>query len=198
MIESITQVKYARFSRLAAILVDSFIFHSIYLLILFVFVNSTRGAGNVLVLINAYLFLILISIPLNAYFYKNFGGSIGKILCGLKVTNLKTGEYLNFNDYFFREYIGKLFSGVLVFLGYIYIFYNPKSQAFHDLMANTVVTKDNSYKAVISPLVTLIIFLLLLTMFFVKIGNENLISKVEGHMEVLGTQTEYQLQELQK
>ena len=197
MIEQIKDIKYAKFSRLAAFLVDNLIFFSVYIISLFIFLNTNRGLGNILVVVNSYLFLTIIWIFINGWFYSKFGGSLGKILCGLKVTH-EDGSYLNFSDYFFREYVAKLFSGAVLFLGYIYIFYNPKSQAFHDMFAKTYVLKDSSIKPVVSPIISAVIFTLLIFMLMFKIGNENLLSKVETHTQVLSAETEYQLNQIQK
>ena len=197
MIDQIKDIKYAKFSRLAAFLVDSLVFLSVWIISLFIFLNPTRGLGNLLVVVNSYLFLVIIWIFINGWLYSKFGGSLGKILCGLKVTH-EDGSYLNFNDYFFREYVAKIFSAAVVFLGYFYIFYHPKAQAFHDMFAKTYVLKDGSYKPAISPIISLILFTLLLFMLMFKIGNEKLLSKINTHTQVLSAETEYQINQIQK
>lgn len=192
MIEQIKDIKYARFSRLAAFLVDSLIFLCLGFILLIIFLNPNRGLSNILIVLNTYLFLIVVWVFLNGWLYSNFGGSLGKILCGIKVT-YEDGKYLNFNDYFFREYVAKIFSSAILFLGYFYIFYNPKAQAFHDLFAKTYVLKEDSYKPAISFTAMSVLFTMLIILLSFKIVDEELLTKIDTHTQVLSAETEYQM-----
>jgi len=198
MMENEFNKNYARLTRLAAFFVDNFIFWIIFLFVLILLINPSRGISNLLIIMNSFFVLYFIFFFLNAWMFKNFGGSIGKYLCGVKVIKENSNEYLNFNDYFFREYIAKLFSGALVFLGFIYIFFNSKSQAFHDLMSNTVVIRENQVKAIASLVITISIFFLMLFFFITKLDNDRLFSNIESHTKVLGAQTEYQIKNIVK
>ena len=189
---------YAKYSRFSAYLVDFFIFNSFFLLLLFIFLNSSKSLGNILIALNIYLGLSLLYIFLNAWLFKNFGGSLGKIMCGLEVIKEENGSYLNFYDYFFREAIAKLFSNMLFFLGHTYILYHPKKQGFHDLMAATVVLKKSTLRPIIMPIITFAIFVLLLFLMIFKISNEKLLGKIDNHVKVLGAQSEYQIQKITK
>jgi hypothetical protein len=68
MIDQIKDIKYAKFSRLAAFLVDSLVFLSVWIISLFIFLNPTRGLGNVLVVVNSYLFLVNFYVLISPYF----------------------------------------------------------------------------------------------------------------------------------
>ena len=66
------------------------------------------------------------------------------------------------------------------------------------MFAKTFVLKDGSYKPAISPIISIILFTLLLFMLMFKIGNEKLLSKIDTHTQVLSAETEYQINQIQK
>lgn len=189
-------MNYAKLSRISALLTDFFVFHIFFILMLVIFVNSDRGFYNILVIANSYLFLSLSFIFINGFLFNNYGGTIGKILCGIKVLKQENNQYLNFSEYFFREYVAKIFSGVLVFLGYIYIFFNPKAQGFHDLMADTIVTKEGSLKPILLPIVTGAIFFILVIFISYKFATEGTLNNINNHYQVLGAQTQYHIDQI--
>ncbi|RZK50400.1 MAG: RDD family protein [Pedobacter sp.] len=67
-------------------------------------------------------------------------GTIGKKVLQIKVTQLN-GKPISWNQSFLRN-TAKIFSVLPLFLGYLMSFLNKKNQCLHDLMANTLVTKD--------------------------------------------------------
>ena len=68
------------------------------------------------------------------WFYKNKGGSPGKLLVGLRVENFETKENIGYFGAFFREYIGKLISGLVTLsLGYIMAALG-QTKAIHDMI----------------------------------------------------------------
>ena len=89
---------------------------------------------------NAYFYGILINWLYNAILEcSSYQGSIGKILVGLKVTDIN-GERVSFVQASIRHF-SKIVSGLILGIGYLFIFFTKKKQALHDLMANTLVVK---------------------------------------------------------
>lgn len=68
---------------------------------------------------------------------KYFGQTLGKMVFGLKVVDLKK-ERLTWGTVLFREWIGRFISGTTV-IGYIVVAFLPKKQGLHDLFADTSV-----------------------------------------------------------
>lgn len=66
--------------------------------------------------------------------------TIGKKLLNIRVTDLG-GNRISKSTAFARN-AAKIVSAVPLCFGYLYAFLNKKQQAFHDLMANTLVIKD--------------------------------------------------------
>jgi len=65
---------------------------------------------------------------------------IGKRLMNIKVTGLN-GERIGLGNAFGRN-VAKALSAAPFFFGYLYSFLNKKQQCFHDVIANTLVTKE--------------------------------------------------------
>ncbi|MEK7498102.1 MAG: RDD family protein [Patescibacteria group bacterium] len=78
---------------------------------------------------------------LNAYLTSKFGGTIGKIVVGIKVVNEKGGK-ISFYRAIFRNYIGYTVSSTIAFLGFIWILIDKKDhRAWHDLISGTYVVE---------------------------------------------------------
>jgi len=58
---------------------------------------------------------------------------------GLKVTDMN-GEKLDFSKSLIRN-LGKIISGIILYIGYIMAGFTEKKQALHDMIASTLVVK---------------------------------------------------------
>lgn len=67
-----------------------------------------------------------------------FGGNVGKLLVGLRVTD-EHGKRLSFKRVFFRQTLGYQFSGLLFGLGFFSILKDPHRQGWHDKAVGSVV-----------------------------------------------------------
>lgn len=76
-----------------------------------------------------YLYFVLMT--------KFFGQTLGKMVFGLKVVDLKK-EQLTWGTVLFREWIGRFISSTTV-VGYIIVAFLPKKQGLHDLFVDTSV-----------------------------------------------------------
>jgi uncharacterized RDD family membrane protein YckC len=68
-----------------------------------------------------------------------YQGSVGKIALGIKVVDLN-GNRVSFGTAFVRA-IGKLISGMIMYIGYLMAAFTEKKQALHDMIASTLVVK---------------------------------------------------------
>jgi uncharacterized RDD family membrane protein YckC len=88
---------------------------------------------------------IATAITFYAYFVlmtKFFGQTLGKMVFGLRVVNLK-GEKLSWGAVIFREWIGRFIS-TSIWITYIIVAFLPKKQGLHDLFADTTVIHEKS------------------------------------------------------
>ena len=60
----------------------------------------------------------------------------------LAVVDAKTGSKLTLQQSIIR-YIGYIISALPLFLGYLWVAFDPKKQALHDKLAGTVVIGEN-------------------------------------------------------
>ena len=87
----------------------------------------------------------IIIIPILKFIYQVYlesyqQATLGKKMLNIRVTNLQ-GLKPTFNQILIRN-LAKIISTGLLFFGYLYSFLNKKQQCLHDLMADTLVTKD--------------------------------------------------------
>lgn len=94
---------------------------------------------------NFLLYLIIVFFPLGvliplytSYSTVYFGGTLGKLLTGLKVTN-EEGGHLTLRKSLFRHTIGYTFSGTLFGLGFWSIIKDEKSRGWHDKATGSIV-----------------------------------------------------------
>lgn len=138
-------VRYAGFwMRLWAYLLDIMVISSIVRLVIKpvlrlmdVSVYETSLFTPITILSGTIFFLYFILMT------KYFGQTLGKMVFGLRVIDLK-GSKPSWGTIIFREFIGRFISGSMFLLkfGYILIGFLPKKQGLHDLFADTTVIHD--------------------------------------------------------
>jgi uncharacterized RDD family membrane protein YckC len=128
--------------RLLAMVIDYFVVTCAYVvLILLVFVVVEEKTQRMLIALGGIPLIYLAK-----FFYSSIAeaslkqATIGKKLLNIRVTDLM-GNRISTSHGFGRN-AAKLISAAPFFFGYLYAFLNKKQQAFHDLMANTLVIKD--------------------------------------------------------
>ncbi|MEM1381034.1 MAG: RDD family protein [Pseudomonadota bacterium] len=77
-------------------------------------------------------------------------GTVGKMVCRLKVADLQ-GRRITPGKAALR-YVGKIVSTLILFIGYLLVFFTSKKQALHDLMAGTVVLKVTEHNENVDPI----------------------------------------------
>jgi len=180
------KLKYASWSRILASTSYFCITWGIFNLLCLVLtdIRDEKSLGNVLVWINLSIILNIFFLILNVILYRFFGGDIGKLVCGIKVKNADM-QYLSIRDFLFREFIGKTFSGLFLFLGYFYIFFNKKSQAFHDLLTETYVFDSGLKRVLLGTLISTIFYVVSLFLFYNFIVSNKVLDRMENHLRIL-------------
>lgn len=126
--------------RLLALIIDEIILFVVILILSFLLASFAKGLLNLL--------FWIVSILYGSLFIWKSGHTPGKKLLKLKVVN---GSYqpVSFGAALFRESIGKLLSGLIFNLGYLWVIINGRRQAWHDKLAKTFVVKTDSIGALI-------------------------------------------------
>lgn len=86
------------------------------------------------------LLVLILFLAYNSFFESTvLQGSIGKIICKLKVVDAEGGR-INFSRSLKRN-LGKFFSGIVIGMGYLNILWNDNRQGWHDEIAKTFVIR---------------------------------------------------------
>lgn len=91
-------------------------------------------------------YCILVARMLLFYFYmiwtvSQFGGTPAKLLLGLRVMDINSGQKLTIPIALWREFIGKTIGVLTLGVGFGLAYYRPDSRALHDLISRSVVKR---------------------------------------------------------
>ncbi len=131
--------------RLASYLVDVIVLSVIYLALVFVFGVPTEedimsGGGDFSTTFYAvYILMVAIAIGYYVYFFGK-GQTPGMKLVEIKLIRADGIIPVGYKKGFFR-WVGMEISGMVFFLGYIWILIDKKKQGWHDKIAGTYVVK---------------------------------------------------------
>jgi uncharacterized RDD family membrane protein YckC len=89
--------------------------------------------------VSQFIFLAIQTLYFALMESSNYQASIGKMVLGLKVTDVNGGK-LDFVKAFVRN-LSKVISTFILFIGYIMAGFTEKKQALHDMIAGTLVLK---------------------------------------------------------
>lgn len=110
--------------------------------------TSARASGNSQTavtgdVVNIILSLVgwVIQIAYFVFFIGRTGQTLGKKAMGIKVVKVDTMDHPTYLDAFLREVVGKFLSAIVFLLGYLWAFWDPRKQTWHDKIAKTVVVK---------------------------------------------------------
>ena len=123
--------------RLVASLVDSLVLLPLSLLLMALAGVDPLGPTT---WVQDLLFQWIPGWPYYTAFTALYGATPGKMALGLKV--VRTDERpVDWLTAFMREVVGKTLSTLPLGLGYLWAFFHPRRQAWHDLIADTLVVR---------------------------------------------------------
>ena len=138
-------VSYAGFwLRLCAFAIDTAVLQLIFILLTplhshFGIISEITPQTTVAELIPTLCFAFALICLYDAFFVKNYSGTIGKIAFGLAVVR-QNGEAMTWSCAFLRAFVG-FFSSSLFGIGCLLAAFDQEKRAFHDFIANTRVLK---------------------------------------------------------
>jgi uncharacterized RDD family membrane protein YckC len=129
-------------------------------------VDLTSLLNRFLILIIYYLLINTFIWPIiNLFLISKLGGTIGKLATCTEIVNPKN-EHISFKRAIFRNFIGYMVSGSMLWIGFIWIFIDKERRAWHDMIADTYVVVKNS-SGVFLGIATLVV----ISLFNVFIGQ---------------------------
>lgn len=87
-----------------------------------------------------YPLILIAGIGYQVYFWTTTGQTIGKKAMGIKVVSAETGELLTYGEAAIR-YVGYIVSALPIYLGFLWIIWDPQHDGWHDKIAKTKVIK---------------------------------------------------------
>lgn len=139
-----SEFEYAGFwVRLAAYFIDGIVF--MIVLLPYFYYSYVQLAELPVDQVPAYSlidFLVsILGVIVVVWFWVKKGATPGKMLFGLQIRDLKTGQFISMPKALLRYLIGYTISSILLCLGFIWIAFDKKKQGWHDKIAGTVVVK---------------------------------------------------------
>jgi uncharacterized RDD family membrane protein YckC len=103
----------------------------------------------IVILKNGTAYQLLATVIQLAYFTYFEGGptgaTLGKRAMGIRVYDFRQGGAIGYGRGFLRQ-IGKYISGVVIFIGYLWMLFDREKQTWHDKIAGTVVVPTDAYR----------------------------------------------------
>ena len=127
--------------RLAAVIIDG--------LIVGVVAGAVGGIGAAVdstgLIVVGYLVWLVGYAAYEIYFHGSSSGqTVGKRALGIRVVDFATGGPIGYGRATIR-WVGRFISGLLCYLGYLWMLWDKEKQTWHDKMANDVVVPTDAY-----------------------------------------------------
>lgn len=90
---------------------------------------------------NELMFLQLLTLLITVFFWVRFAGTPGKRWLGIRVVDARTGANLTPMQSVLR-YVGYIISALPMCMGFFWMLFDDKNQAWHDKIAGTMVIED--------------------------------------------------------
>lgn len=132
--------------RFLGYLIDGVVLSLAYLVLSSIFTSTTTvltTTGSVTVRTGSPLADALLLIIEAAYFtllWSRQGASLGQMAMGVKVVDASTGGPVGQTQALVR-FVGYIVSGIVIFIGFIWAFFDARKQGWMDKMANTLVVR---------------------------------------------------------
>lgn len=119
--------------RFGAVLIDDVLLGVVFLIL----VAALKAVGDAIgILLSIGYFTYLEGSP--------HGQTLGKRALGIRVIDFDSGGPIGFGRAFVR-YIGRIVSGLVIYIGYLWMLWDNEKQCWHDKFANCVVVPEDAY-----------------------------------------------------
>jgi uncharacterized RDD family membrane protein YckC len=125
--------------RSVAYAIDDMLVSLLFVIILWEPIAAAKSTVEIAMLINSvWLYMAMVQIAYHTWFVYQYGASLGKIAMKMRVAGTADFGRPTFAMAFNRA-IFRLVSGMVFYLGFVWAFFDPARQAWHDKTAQTVV-----------------------------------------------------------
>ncbi len=173
------------YHRILSYIIDVLIYNSPYLAFIYWF----SFVDDVNLLLNRFLSLVILflivvfCIPfVKAFMISSIGGTFGKLLTGTEIVDSKNKKLI-FWMAFLRNYLGYMVSGIILWLGFVWILVDKERRAWHDMICDTYVTVVSKSTILIGIFV--IFVMIMLNSFLIKNTVLNFKTNSNVYMELV-------------
>jgi len=102
------------------------------------FSSVSTPEDMILVMNGAAFYVVLLKIIYQAFFVWRYGATLGKMAMKIRVVDREIFEIPSFGDSLIRSVV-RIVSEMFFYLGFVWAFFNPLREAWHDKAAKTLV-----------------------------------------------------------
>ncbi|NPA29002.1 MAG: RDD family protein [Epsilonproteobacteria bacterium] len=138
--ESRESIPYAPLGRrMLAYALDDLLISLIFVAALWEELGKMGSPEAVAAMLNAvWLYMVMVKIAYHTLFVWQYGASLGKIAMGMRVVRASDNGPVGFGTAFNRA-IFRVISEIVMYLGFVIAFFDPRRQTLHDKTSSTVV-----------------------------------------------------------
>lgn len=127
--------------RVLAYIIDDFIITSIIFIAFYQQIASLNGNMQAIrqLFVELISYIIILAIAYHTIFTAMYGGSIGKIICRIKIIRIDTLDKPNYIQSFYRSFIRIISANLFFYIPLLFAFVDTFRRAFHDIMVQTIV-----------------------------------------------------------
>ncbi len=127
--------------RVLAYIIDDFIITSIIFIAFYNQIISLNGDIQAIrqLFIELISYIMILAIAYHTIFTAMYGGSIGKIICKIKVIRIDTLDKPNYIQSFYRSFIRVISSNIFFYIPLLFSFVDIFKRTLHDIVMQTIV-----------------------------------------------------------
>lgn len=125
--------------RTVAFAIDDMLISMIFVILLWEPISMAQSAEEIAGIVNSvWLMMVMTQILYHTLFVWQYGASLGKMAMKMRVVEISTMRTPRFAVAFNRA-IFRIISGMVFYIGFLWAFFDPARQAWHDKTASTLV-----------------------------------------------------------
>ncbi|BDY13521.1 RDD family protein [Hydrogenimonas cancrithermarum] len=125
--------------RALAYMIDDMLISMLFVIMLWTPIEQAQSVEEVAAIVNSvWLYMVMTQILYHTWFVWQYGASLGKMAMKMQVVEIETMTKPRLAVAFNRA-VFRIVSGMIFYLGFVWAFFDPYRQTWHDKTASTLV-----------------------------------------------------------